>query len=176
MSKQRARGFTIIELMVSIAVIATILAFVFPSMRLMQTNSRMASAANDLATDLKQGRAAAVTNRTNFTVAAQVGGWSNGWQATFMASTDAAENSVQTQRMALQKIGLPPGTTIVQSVNPLIFNGVTGRVTDNAGNSVDVVLRICNSQISNETGFDVMLNRFGRILIQRHTNSTVCGS
>lgn len=101
MSKQRARGFTIIELMVSIAVIATILAFVFPSMRLMQTNSRMASAANDLATDLKQGRAAAVTNRTNFTVAAQVGGWSNGWQATFMASTDAAENSVQTQRMVL---------------------------------------------------------------------------
>jgi hypothetical protein len=93
-----------------------------------------------------------------------------------MASTDAAENSVQTQRMALQKIGLPPGTTIVQSVNPLIFNGVTGRVTDNAGNSVDVVFRICNSQISNETGFDVMLNRFGRILIQRHTNSTACGS
>ncbi|HQV23159.1 MAG TPA: prepilin-type N-terminal cleavage/methylation domain-containing protein, partial [Agitococcus sp.] len=50
------RGFTLIELMVTISVAAIIMAIAVPSMQILRANSRVASAANELATDLKKAR------------------------------------------------------------------------------------------------------------------------
>ncbi|MBK6757079.1 MAG: prepilin-type N-terminal cleavage/methylation domain-containing protein [Moraxellaceae bacterium] len=61
------QGFTLIELMVTIAVAAVVMAIAVPSMQLMQANARMASAANDLASDLKKTRSDAISYRTNYT-------------------------------------------------------------------------------------------------------------
>ena len=61
------QGFTLIELMVTISVAAIIMALAVPSMKLMQANARMASAANDLASDLKKTRSDAISYLTNIT-------------------------------------------------------------------------------------------------------------
>lgn len=177
MSKQQ--GFTLIEVMVSVVVIAVILAFAVPSMQLMQANSRMASAANDLATDLKQGRSEAIANRNNFTVSAQDGEWSKGWKVEFSISATAGEGAALKVEKILEHSSLPLGVTVVtksedqttiQSVNPLVFNGNTGRVTHN-NQPVDVVFAVCDSKVDSESGYNVVLNRFGRVMIQRHVCS-----
>ncbi|MBP9216775.1 MAG: GspH/FimT family pseudopilin, partial [Agitococcus sp.] len=83
-------GFTLIELMVTISVAAIIMAIAIPSMQLMQANARMASAANDLSSDLKRTRSDAISYRTNYTIT-PIGGtnWSNGWLATYNVSSTA---------------------------------------------------------------------------------------
>ena len=84
------QGFTLIELMVTISVAAIIMALAVPSMKLMQANARMASAANDLASDLKKTRSDAISYRTNYTFVPNGGtNWSNGWLATYNISDSA---------------------------------------------------------------------------------------
>ncbi len=171
MSKQW--GFTLVEVMVSIAVIAVIVVFAFPAMQLMQANSRMASVANDLAADLKNARSRAIVTRSNITFSANTGGWSNGWSASFQVNQSDSSNQ-KVSVLVLEKLQLPAGISVTQSVSPLTFNGATGRVADSSNASVDVVFRVCDTKISKETGSNVLLNRFGRVLIQRHNDDSTC--
>ena len=71
-------------------------------------------------------------------------------------------------------MALPANVTIAQATTTFLFNGTTGRVSDAAGVSVDITFVVCDSKVSGESGYNVDLNRFGRVLIQRHTSSTTC--
>lgn len=83
------RGFTLIELMVTIAVLAILLAVAIPSYQTFVMNSRMASQTNDLITALSLARSEAVKRAANVTVCASsnsttaiptcTGGWAQGW-------------------------------------------------------------------------------------------------
>jgi type IV fimbrial biogenesis protein FimT len=65
MKKRCARGLTLIELMVAIAVLATVLAIGVPSLQGAMNNSRLSSAANELTSAVHLGRAEAIKrNRT----------------------------------------------------------------------------------------------------------------
>jgi len=167
------QGFTLIELMVTISVAAIIMALAVPSMKLMQANARMASAANDLASDLKKTRSDAISYRTNYTFVPNGGtNWSNGWLATYNIS-DSANAAVST-KTSLQKVSLPPSITVAQNVTSLLFNGTTGRLSGSDGVPVDVTFVVCDSSISTEMGYSIVVNRFGRVLIQRHTKASDC--
>lgn len=168
------QGFTLIELMVTIAVAAVVMAIAVPSMQLMQANARMASAANDLASDLKKARSDAIAYRTNYTFLANGGSWGGGWQSTFNVIDNAAATAVPESKTLLHKVALPANVTIAQATTTFLFNGTTGRVSDAAGVSVDITFVVCDSKVSGESGYNVALNRFGRVLIQRHASSTTC--
>lgn len=169
------QGFTLIELMVTISVAAVVMAIAVPSMQLMQANARMASAANDLASDLKKARSDAISYRSNYTFLANGGvSWNNGWQATFNVIDNAAATAVPEPKTLLQKVALPTGVTIAQATTTFLFNGTTGIVSDAASVPLDVTFVVCDNKVSGESGYNVALNRFGRVLIQRHTSSTTC--
>src|SRR4051812_49326639 len=73
------RGFTLIELMVTIAVAAILLAIVVPSFRTFTQSQRIKSGSFELYSALALARSEAVKQRANVTVTANSGGWNKGW-------------------------------------------------------------------------------------------------
>ncbi|CCF96902.1 putative type IV pilus assembly protein FimT [Ralstonia solanacearum K60] len=75
-----ARGFTLIELMVTIAVISIMLVLVAPSFSDFLRKQRMLSAADSITSAIGQARTRALAQSAYVTVAPVNGDWANGWQ------------------------------------------------------------------------------------------------
>lgn len=66
--RRPAEGFTIVELMVVIAIVAVFMVFAIPSYKSVTTQSRMAGEINDLASDIALARSAAVKQGLTVTI------------------------------------------------------------------------------------------------------------
>lgn len=66
--RKPADGFTIVELMVVIAIMAIIMVFAIPSYKGLMTQNRMAGEINDLSTDIELARSAAVKQGLDVTI------------------------------------------------------------------------------------------------------------
>lgn len=78
--RRSARGFTLIELMVTIAIISIMLVLVAPSFSDFLRKQRLLSAADSVASAIGQARTRALAQNTYVTVAPINGDWANGWQ------------------------------------------------------------------------------------------------
>lgn len=68
--QRRSRGFTLIELMVTIAVLAIISAIAYPSFTSLMNSNRLSASANDLVGDMQTARSEAIRRNTRVTVCA----------------------------------------------------------------------------------------------------------
>jgi type IV fimbrial biogenesis protein FimT len=75
----RSRGFTLIEMMVVIGVLAVLMAFSVPAFRDLSLGSSSVSQSNRLLGNLNTARAEAVKTSTNVRITAVGGAWENGW-------------------------------------------------------------------------------------------------
>lgn len=75
----RARGFTLIELIITIVVVAILSLLAFPSMRTTILRNRVRDTANDIYLSLIQTRSEALKLNTNVSLQPASGGWGNGW-------------------------------------------------------------------------------------------------
>ncbi|GAB6041034.1 GspH/FimT family pseudopilin [Endothiovibrio diazotrophicus] len=75
-------GFTLVELIAAVAIIAITLSFAVPAGRNMVINQRLKSAASDLHFSLIFARSEAIKRHAVVTVSAASGGWENGWTIT----------------------------------------------------------------------------------------------
>lgn len=66
--KAKQSGFTLLEMMFTVALLATIVGIGVPNLRLFVQNSRMVSAANDILTDFNLARSEAVKRRVPVTL------------------------------------------------------------------------------------------------------------
>lgn len=74
------RGFTLIELMITLVVLAVMVAIATPSFREISLNNRSTSNINNLLADLSMARSEAVKLARTASVAALGGDWNEGWE------------------------------------------------------------------------------------------------
>ncbi len=68
MEKQRSRGLTLIELIITLGILATLLAIAAPSIDLFSSSYKLRGAAREVATDLQFARLLAVKENKDFRV------------------------------------------------------------------------------------------------------------
>ncbi len=85
-ASRQVTGFTLIELMVTVAVAAILAVLAAPSFREYLLNQRVKNASYDLISALTLARSEAITRNCDVTVAQSGGNWTDGW----VVSTDAA--------------------------------------------------------------------------------------
>lgn len=85
--RRRTPGFTLIELMVTIIILAVIVAIAFPNYTMLMNSNRLSAASNDIVADLQLARSEAIRRNTrtivcasadNATCAGGAGAWT-GW-------------------------------------------------------------------------------------------------
>lgn len=76
------KGFSLIELMITLMVLAIILGFGAPLLSGYTANQRIKDIARLLQTDLHYAREQAVVRRVSVSVTPAAGGWNNGWSIT----------------------------------------------------------------------------------------------
>lgn len=146
-------GFTLMEVLVTVAVLSIVVSLALPSFRVTLQNNRRAAALNDFVVTLSHARGLAVARRVPVTVCrsnayaattptcAAGSGWEDGW-LTFLdvngdGTFDSATDSVERRHEALPSDITFRGNTKV--VNRVTFNNAG--VTNNNG-----TLALCDSR------------------------------
>jgi type IV fimbrial biogenesis protein FimT len=111
------QGFTIIELMVVVAILVILIAIAGPDFRNLIVASRIKNASFDVFSALVHARSEAVTRNTTVTITPAAGGWADGWTVTESGGTVIRQQSAYPN----VAITLAPAGTIS-------FNGI-GRLT-----------------------------------------------
>jgi type IV fimbrial biogenesis protein FimT len=105
------RGFTIIEILMTVAIAAILVAVGVPSFKDFILSARIKSAASDVYGALVFARSEAIKRGSDVTVDPVSGGWINGWQvksgSTVLRTADAVPNL---------SIQCPSGTSCAQTV------------------------------------------------------------
>ena len=115
-------GFTLVELVVTVAVLAIIVTLSIPSFRQLIEAQRMRAAAFDIVADLVLARSEALKRGTAVTLTPSADGWANGWSVVAGAEEISKKNRVG------------GGVAFTAAPGSVTFNGV-GRVSS----SVNVV-------------------------------------
>jgi type IV fimbrial biogenesis protein FimT len=100
----RQRGFTAIELMVTLAVLAVLAAIAAPSFTPLIERWRVRQATEDLQSTLYYARSEAIKRGGGVTIAAAAGGWADGWTVAGGGGT-------------LQQTAAPTKVTVTQSAS-----------------------------------------------------------
>ena len=92
------RGFTLIELMIVIAIVGIIFAMTFPAVSRMIVNHHADSLVSELELDIQFARNLAITNTNPIFVLPLGGDWNNGWLI-----RDNFTNALQRQRGSIDR-------------------------------------------------------------------------
>lgn len=95
LSKQNNRGFTLIELMVTVAIMALIMALAAPSFRDILVALRVRTTAFNIISDLVLARSEAIKRGEDITLT-PIANWTGGWSVTVASTAEvlSSQNSV----------------------------------------------------------------------------------
>lgn len=168
------RGFTLIELVMSIAIVGILLTVGIPSFRELITNNRIVSQTNDFVSDLAHARAEAVRRNTRVTICRSNTGTScvpsSSWRDGWIVFTDpggfgtlaAGEtilrvHSAMPAGMTLAVSGFENSGDYLQFLPSGLVSGVTGGSTATAGS-----FTLC---VTGYKGRTINFNAIGRVNI-----------
>ena len=106
--RRRARGFTMVELLLTVAIAAILTTVAVPAFNGIIASQRARVFASDLYATLAKARSEAVTLNGNVTLQANAGGWQSGWQI-LDANGNVLDNHAAAVAVTLTN---PPGPVI----------------------------------------------------------------
>jgi type IV fimbrial biogenesis protein FimT len=134
---QKQHGFTLVELMATVAISALMLSMAVPALDGLLSGARQTGAINDFVTSVHRARSTAITENTRVTLCPSSNGedcekvaWSDGWIAFADADSDQIVDASE------KIISIASGTPGVTIRSPEFANGLlyrpNGRVTGDA--------------------------------------------
>lgn len=176
-------GFSLIEVMVVVAIVGILAAIAAPSFSELLRNNRLISASSALQVSLNLARSEAIKRGIDarVTVAANgtAGAWTNGW-VVFEDKTADANSSVapttSSATVTILEIVTAPSSPVSASqtlatINSFTFNG-QGRVIDTSGGGV--VNRSLWFFDSTSQRYCLVMSASGRVRIARVDSATSC--
>lgn len=182
-----ARGVTLIELIVALAVLAILVAIAVPSFREVSLNNRASSINNELLTDLSMARSEAVKLAGRAAAQASGDSWADGWQV-FIDSNgnnvldedeevlktvvDINEGKPEINRFTLE--GLAGATDGTSSAAVIVF-GPMGQLLEPA---TGARLVLCRPDGNTERSRGIRIDISGRMQAVRDVSALAgsCGS
>ncbi len=124
-----ARGFTLIEMIVTVGIFAILATLGVPTMRETVLNQRVKTATFDLYSSLIFARGEAIKRNANVDIAPAGGGWANGW------TVQAGVTMLKTQGPLIDMTLTGPGAFITYRRDGRLANGAATLTIDVAGGS-----------------------------------------
>jgi type IV fimbrial biogenesis protein FimT len=137
----QAHGFTLIELMVTVSLIAIVSAIAAPNFRSLIGTMNAKSAAFDLIGDLTAARSEAIKRNQSTTVAPLEGDWSKGWEV--RRADDVALRAHPALTSSLAVSGAPSAGVTFRPNGRLSDDTVTGNLTWTISSSISGVTARC---------------------------------
>ncbi len=149
-------GFTLVELMIALAIAAILLTIGVPSFENQMRNSRLTAAANDFVASVQLARSAAIKHRRNARIVSANGtNWGNGWTVWVDKNSNNAQEGDEVLRVFDPVDASGKITFSAAAQGSFIFSG-TGMV-DNMGS-----LTLCDTR-TGETGRIITISAAGRV-------------
>lgn len=167
-------GFTLIELMVTLAIAAIVLTVGIPSFRDLIRNNRLTTAANELVGALNLARSEAIKRGARVTVCKSAdgascttsGNWAQGW---IVFTDENSDGAYDTTDDTLLRIRQPISEKITMIGNTNVANYIsyvaTGRSKLINGSLQAGTIKICDDHPSN-IGKNIVLSFTGRIRVE----------
>lgn len=164
-------GFTLIELMITIAIVGILTGIAIPNFRMFILNARMSTQANDFMTAIgmarseaiKRGGRVTICSSANNTSCAASGTWAQGWivftDATGTAGTlDGTDSVLQAHgpldgATTFADVGIPPVSYIAYGSSGI---GTTPRT-----------IKLCPPSPAAVVGRDIVISNSGRARVQK---------
>lgn len=166
------QGFTLLELMITIAIAAILLAIAIPSFQSTIARSQLTTKTNDFLAGLASARTEAIKNNTRAVMCASANGvacngaaWTGGW----LVFVDADRDGVLDAGEVITKVGQVTNDLVVLGRNPLgtrVTYGADGTLFETPANAalLPSVIRVCKATTAlpaNENARDIVINAVG---------------
>ena len=186
MMKHRSAGFTLIELIVTIAIAAVLAALAAPSFIQYQRNSELTSLTNSLLAAVNAAKGEAMKTGRNAFVIPRGSGWNSGWIVYVDMNrdnsyTEGTDITVQTQD-ALKGYFSITGNSIAAGASPYVKFDNSGYSVDTSAAAAPVALSLtiartdAPSTSALEETRRVVVARTGRVRTCKPSTDTTCTS
>ena len=145
-------GFTLIELMVTIAVLAIIVSIAAPSISTQLANQRVRSTTSTIANALKEAKVESILRRQNVTVI-------------YTDTSTPKTIKLQAGSDDISTYNLNARSTVTQTITPSTVTSIVFQPNKKIANNATVLYTICDSGSTNETPKQVSLTNIANVNI-----------